>query len=188
MQKTYILNPNITFKTLNTSAPQRKALAGTLPASPKPALPPRQPLPQPVIDPAKPRLKLGLDVHLELIMAVSQPETPPRRRRASSPATNSSTKSPMGGPRFPGLLCAGMLRLRLCVTPRTGGRRRPKFSHHAHRPQRQTQDRQAGCPRPVPALVPLAGWQPRRTRPHPHPQRSRAAPARGHAPPEVSQA
>src|ERR1035437_2758257 len=72
MQKTYILNPNITFRTLNTSPAQRKAAAGALPASPKPALPPRQPLPQPVIDPAKPRLQLGLDVHLELIMGVSQ--------------------------------------------------------------------------------------------------------------------
>ena len=36
------------------------------------ALPPRQPLPRPVIDPAKPTLKLGLDVHLEFIMAVVQ--------------------------------------------------------------------------------------------------------------------
>jgi hypothetical protein len=36
------------------------------------ALPPRHPLPRPVIDPAKPLLKLGLDVHLEFIMAVAQ--------------------------------------------------------------------------------------------------------------------
>ena len=36
------------------------------------ALPPRQPLPRAVIDPAKPMLKLGLDVHLEFIMAVAQ--------------------------------------------------------------------------------------------------------------------
>jgi len=35
-------------------------------------LPPRQPLPRAVIDPAKPLLKLGLDVHLEFIMAVAQ--------------------------------------------------------------------------------------------------------------------
>lgn len=34
--------------------------------------PPRQPLPTPVIDPAKPLLKLGLDVHLASIMAVAQ--------------------------------------------------------------------------------------------------------------------
>jgi hypothetical protein len=35
-------------------------------------LPPRQPLPRAVIDPSKPMLKLGLDVHLEFIMAVAQ--------------------------------------------------------------------------------------------------------------------
>ena len=35
-------------------------------------IPPRQPLPTAVIDPAKPLLKLGLDVHLEFIMAVAQ--------------------------------------------------------------------------------------------------------------------
>jgi transposase len=35
-------------------------------------VPPRQPLPRAVIDPAKPMLKLGLDVHLEFIMAVAQ--------------------------------------------------------------------------------------------------------------------
>jgi transposase len=42
---------------------------------PQPAarpLPPRQPLPTPVIDLTKPMLKLGLDVHLEFIMAVAQ--------------------------------------------------------------------------------------------------------------------
>ena len=46
------------------------------PAADKPALarnqPPRQPLPTAVIDPARPMLKLGLDVHLEFIMAVAQ--------------------------------------------------------------------------------------------------------------------
>jgi len=35
-------------------------------------LPPRQPLPTAVLDPDKPLLKLGLDVHLEFIMAVAQ--------------------------------------------------------------------------------------------------------------------
>jgi hypothetical protein len=35
-------------------------------------IPPRQPLPTATIDPAKPMLKLGLDVHLEFIMAVAQ--------------------------------------------------------------------------------------------------------------------
>jgi len=40
---------------------------------PTPAkLPARQPLPRPVLDPAKPMLKLGLDVHLDFIMAVAQ--------------------------------------------------------------------------------------------------------------------
>lgn len=46
----------------------------TVPAG-KPAarpLPPHQPLPRAVIDPAKPLLKLGLDVHLESITAVVQ--------------------------------------------------------------------------------------------------------------------
>ena len=63
--KTYILNP--------TTAP---ATVASTPASDKPAIakivPPRQPLPTAVIDPAKPTLKLGLDVHLESIMAVVQ--------------------------------------------------------------------------------------------------------------------
>ena len=35
-------------------------------------VPPPQPLPRAVMDPAKPMLKLGLDVHLEFIMAVAQ--------------------------------------------------------------------------------------------------------------------
>jgi hypothetical protein len=85
MQKTYIFNPNTTFATLTTSPMQGKvvalALAHAVPAaatriapsaSPKPTLPPRQPLPQPVIDPTKPRLQLSLDVHLESITVVSQ--------------------------------------------------------------------------------------------------------------------
>ena len=63
--KEYILKPIMT--------PQTVALT---PASDKPAvvkiIPPRQPLPTAVIDPAKPMLKLGLDVHLEFIMAVAQ--------------------------------------------------------------------------------------------------------------------
>jgi transposase len=86
MQKTYILNPNTTFTTLATSPAQCNGAVGALrdsalqalanriapPAALKPVLPPRQLLPQPEIDPAKPRLQLGLDVHLEFIMAVSQ--------------------------------------------------------------------------------------------------------------------
>jgi len=60
--KTYMLKPNMTPTTVTkTSAPGKPAVA-----------PPRQPLPAPVIDPAKPTLKLGLDVHLQFIMAVAQ--------------------------------------------------------------------------------------------------------------------
>ena len=60
--KEYILKPIMTRPTLNLT-----------PSLDKPAvLPPRQPLPAPVIDPTKPMLKLGLDVHLEFIMAVVQ--------------------------------------------------------------------------------------------------------------------
>jgi transposase len=62
--KTYILKPTMTSATLSPTATPHK---------PAPvALPPRQPLPRPVVDPAKPMLKLGLDVHLEFIMAVVQ--------------------------------------------------------------------------------------------------------------------
>src|ERR1035438_4608375 len=61
----YILKPIMTSRTVALT-----------PASAKPALvkiiPPRQPLPAAVIDPGKPLLKLGLDVHLEFIMAVAQ--------------------------------------------------------------------------------------------------------------------
>ena len=42
------------------------------PLAPARPVPPRQPLPTAVIDPARPLLKLGLDVHLEFIMAVAQ--------------------------------------------------------------------------------------------------------------------
>src|SRR5664279_3024149 len=63
--KTYILKPIMTPPTLTLT-----------PAFDKSAVlkftPPRQPLPTAVIDPAKPLLKLGLDVHLEFIMAVAQ--------------------------------------------------------------------------------------------------------------------
>jgi transposase len=60
--KTYFIKPTMT--------------AATLPSAPKahkPAtLPPRQPLPRAVIDPTRPMLKLGLDAHLEFLMAVVQ--------------------------------------------------------------------------------------------------------------------
>jgi len=63
--KEYILKPITTHPTVAPTANADK------PAVVK-AIPPRQPLPTAVIDPAKPLLKLGLDVHLEFIMAVAQ--------------------------------------------------------------------------------------------------------------------
>src|SRR5664279_4611928 len=63
--KEYILKPITTRPTVSLT-----------PTADNPAIvkriPPRQPLPTAVIDPAKPLLKLGLDVHLEFIMAVAQ--------------------------------------------------------------------------------------------------------------------
>ena len=91
MKKTYVLKPNLTLATLtpapaphkpadpalvalvNLIAPAAKAQpaqAASQPASC--SLPPRQPLPTATFDPAKPALKLGLDVHLAFIMAVAQ--------------------------------------------------------------------------------------------------------------------
>ena len=57
----YVLKP---FPPAPASAPQ--------PAPTVRPAPPRQPLPTAVLDPARPLLKLGLDVHLEFIMAVVQ--------------------------------------------------------------------------------------------------------------------
>ena len=63
--KTYILKPTLTPATLNRTAhPDKPAVARSLPA--------RLPLPTAAFDPARPSLKLGLDVHLEFIMAVAQ--------------------------------------------------------------------------------------------------------------------
>ena len=64
--KTSILKPNMTLPTVVSTSTPRK-----LPAVAAP-LPPRQPLPRALIDRSKPMLKLGLDVHLEFIMAVVQ--------------------------------------------------------------------------------------------------------------------
>jgi transposase len=63
--KEYILKPIMAFKTVNPDSQADKSGVAR-------SLPPRQPLPAPVIEPAKPLLKLGLDVHLEFIMAVAQ--------------------------------------------------------------------------------------------------------------------
>ena len=63
--KEYILKPIMTPATLNrTPTPDKPVVARTLP--------PRQPLPTATFDATKPALKLGLDVHLEFIMAVAQ--------------------------------------------------------------------------------------------------------------------
>jgi transposase len=59
--KTYLLKPLMTPATLTPPAGPRKV-----------AVPPSQPLPRPQVDPARPRLQLGLDVPLEFIMAVGQ--------------------------------------------------------------------------------------------------------------------
>ena len=65
--KTYILKPTMTVTTVTSSGVRLK------PKLAQPVvLPARQPLPTAVIDPSKPRLILGLDVHLEFIMAVVQ--------------------------------------------------------------------------------------------------------------------
>ena len=60
--KEYILKPIMTSATLTPAAAPHKPRV----------VPPHQPLPRPVMEPAKPMLKLGLDVHLEFIMAVVQ--------------------------------------------------------------------------------------------------------------------
>jgi transposase len=63
--KEYILKPLMTPATLAlTPTPDKPAVVRPLPA--------RQPLPTATFDATKPALKLGLDVHLEFIMAVAQ--------------------------------------------------------------------------------------------------------------------
>src|SRR6185436_9925698 len=63
--KEYILKPIMTPATLNRTATADK------PVVVRP-VPPRQPLPTAVLDPTKTSLKLGLDVHLDFSMVVSQ--------------------------------------------------------------------------------------------------------------------
>lgn len=76
--KTYFLKPTITLQTLAPdSASGKPAVARTIP--------PPQPLPTALIDSAKPLLKLGLDVHLDFIMAVAQrAQTSPKAPRKFS--------------------------------------------------------------------------------------------------------
>lgn len=102
--KTYILNPTMTFKTLSSTGKSDKpnlpdcatlklagAIASDKAASPtttaRKDLPPRQPLPSAVVHPGKSSVKLGLDVHLEFIMAVVErdhaaPQSPRKFTRA----------------------------------------------------------------------------------------------------------
>ncbi|MFM1918629.1 MAG: hypothetical protein RLZZ303_263 [Candidatus Hydrogenedentota bacterium] len=63
--KEYILKPTMTLKTVAPSAKADKSAV----TQPQPT---HQPLPRPVMDPAKPMLKLGLDVHLDFTVAVVQ--------------------------------------------------------------------------------------------------------------------
>ena len=88
--KTYLLKPTMTLDTV-ADAPSplkphdkhyKKAaqIADRIAPPPKPKsgaailgpLPPRQPLPKAVVDPKKPMIKLGLDVHLRLLMVAIQ--------------------------------------------------------------------------------------------------------------------
>jgi len=63
--KEYILTPIMTPATLNRTFPADKSDVA-------PVVPARQPRPTATIDPTKPGLKLGLDVHLEFTMVVLQ--------------------------------------------------------------------------------------------------------------------
>jgi len=77
--KQYILKPTMTLQTLTpTSKPHKAPVLA--------ARPPHQPLPAARIDPDKPLLKLGLDVHLELIMAgIQQEHSNPKSPRKFTP-------------------------------------------------------------------------------------------------------
>src|SRR5258706_8510147 len=114
----YILKPITTPATVAlTSAADKPALVKFIP--------PRQPLPTAVIDPSKPLLKLGLDVHLEFIMAVAQKDhANPQAPRKFTPRTTPGLRGKMCGRRTPSLLCAGILRLWLRAPPPTRRRRR----------------------------------------------------------------
>jgi transposase len=65
--KTYILKPTTTPPTVSLTPATDKSASVRIIA-------PRQSLPTAVFNPAQPMLKLGLDVHLEFIMAVAQPD------------------------------------------------------------------------------------------------------------------
>ena len=63
--KEYLLKPIMTRRTLNRASTADKPVVAR-------PVPPRQPLPTATIDATKPLLKLGLDVHPEFTMVVSQ--------------------------------------------------------------------------------------------------------------------
>jgi hypothetical protein len=53
--KTYLLKPHMTVPTVTIASSRSKPVT----------LPPRQPLPRPIVSADKPALKLGLNVHLQ---------------------------------------------------------------------------------------------------------------------------
>jgi transposase len=78
--KEYILKPIMTSQTVVPSSPLHKPVTAR-------SVPPRQPLPTATIDPLKPRIALGVDVHLEFSMAVAQKDhTSPHAPRKFSRA------------------------------------------------------------------------------------------------------
>ncbi|MEI2725280.1 MAG: hypothetical protein V9H26_17700 [Verrucomicrobiota bacterium] len=91
--KEYILKPIMTRPTLNLTTTLDK------PAVVRP-VPPRQPLPKAVMDPTKPMLKLGLDVHLEFIMVVAQKDhAHPHAPRQFTRAGTCGPSPPAGWPK-----------------------------------------------------------------------------------------
>ena len=172
MKKTYLIKPIMTPTTLT--------LTPTLDKPPvvRP-LPPRQPLPTARIDPhqAPAQARSGCASGIHHGRRAKGSRLAPRAAQVRPGGTRRPGET-VGRGRLPGVLRAGVVRLRLRVAPATGGRRGAIVSHHAHRPQRQAQDGQTGCARVVPAAFPLAGRQSRRTLTDPHSLGAGAAPAR----------
>jgi len=126
------------------------------------ALPPRQPLPTPVLFPDTSTLKLGLDVHLEFIMAVLQ------RDHASPQAPRKFTPDQLVH-QVQKWVAEGLV---VYAVEESCG-----FGFVLHRRlveagaqsflitpislngQRKTDDRQAGCPRLMRAALALGRWQ-----------------------------
>src|SRR5213593_276769 len=104
MQKTYILKPTMTFKTLPNAPASHKpsersvdeivitimpVKARAVPANKPRFVPAPQPLPCATLVADRPALKLGLDVHLEFIMVVAQ------RGHLSAQAPRKFTRPPL---------------------------------------------------------------------------------------------